>query len=187
MIATRDTVLKYTTKTGHSYNIIGQGFVQKQSLSMSSRYMNMKYKYILIISRIVLVAGAMLLVTALFLPTWRDVYTPHSTDLDYGFSWGVLMGYDIWLVSVLFSLTGWVFVLYGASAMLGVMQLYYAVRFRVQPQRVIKWAFVATSIITPIAVFFSSKPSQMLIGYFVWQASYWLTTVGLLIRRPCDQ
>ena len=85
----------------------------------------MQRSYILIISRILLIAGALLLVSAFFLPTWYDVYTSHSSDLDYGFSWGVQEGYMIWYISALSLMTPW-FIFLGIPALFATRQIYYA-------------------------------------------------------------
>jgi hypothetical protein len=146
----------------------------------------MEHKYILIISRILLIAGALLFITALFLPTWQDVYTSHSTDFDYGFSWGVQQGHEIWMISVIMLFSPF-FLFLGIPALFAIAQIYYAFRpNRSTPHLAMKWSFVLTSIATPIFIFFTKEASYPLIGYYIWQGGYWLTTVGLLMRRKSE-
>jgi hypothetical protein len=134
------------------------------------------------LSRILLIAGAVMFVTSLFLPAWQDVYTSHSSDLDYGFSWGEQQGYEIWIISGMSAFTIYSPFL-GIPAFLGLVQVYYPLR-RVtsKPHPVFVWTFVITSIATPIFLYFTKEASYPLVGYYVWQGGYWLTTVGLLMR-----
>lgn len=143
----------------------------------------MKHRHLLIISRILLIAGAVLLITAFFLPTWQDVYTSHSSDFDCGFSWGMQEGYIVWLISGAALFTPW-FIFLGVPALFAIAQIYYAfMPNRSTPNIVMKWSFVITSLATPAFIQITKEASYPLIGYYLWQTGYWLTTVGLLMRK----
>jgi hypothetical protein len=136
-----------------------------------------------IISRILLISGGLVLVTAFFLPTWQDVYTSRSSDFDYGFSWGMQEGYVIWVTSVMTLFSPYCIFL-ATPALFAIAQIYYAfMPNRSIPHIVMKWSFVITSLATPAFLHLTKEASYPLIGYYVWQTGYWLTTVGLLMRQ----
>jgi hypothetical protein len=135
-----------------------------------------------VLSRILLVAGALLFIVALFLPTLRDKE-----------------GVGIWFLSLMmfiipfeksnisFEMLMWLPIV-GIPALLAIVQIFYAcMPNRRHPNIAVVWAFIITSIATPIFFCFNHKIDSLQIGYYIWQGGYWLTTVGLLMRRESNR
>lgn len=127
----------------------------------------MTHSRLTVLSRALLVAGALLFSTSLLLPTYENY-----------------IGFVIWILCIGYALSSYYSIFIFVPALFAFAQIYYAWK----PKRsklhiVLKWSFVITSIATPIALYFNPNIEELQIGYYVWQTGYWLTTVGLLMRR----
>jgi hypothetical protein len=120
-----------------------------------------------VLSRILLIAGSLLFVISLFLPTYESY-----------------VGFFIWILSIGYALSSYQSIFIFVPALFAFAQIYYAWKPKRSKLHIaLKWSFVITSIATPIFLYFNPKIEELQIGYYVWQTGYWLTTAGLFMRR----